>query len=123
MKICLNTSLLATVMAFLGLGTASGQLIYKANPELEWEVRVQSVRGGNGVFLSPVDDALVSTTSLGYVNAFDPDTGDELWAYAPNATDNDFLSCKSGVTFSSTDSTDYLVYSVLVNELSLNPMT
>jgi outer membrane protein assembly factor BamB len=106
-------------------GPVSGQLLYKADPTTEWEARVQSIRGGNGVFLSPEDDMVVSSSNLGMLNAFDAYDGTELWSYTPTTADkNEFLSCKSGITFVATDALEYImVYSVIVNELSLNPMT
>jgi outer membrane protein assembly factor BamB len=122
MIFCVKHAFLATI-GLCGLGRAGGQLLYQANPSIEWETRVQSIRGGNGVFLSTDDDVLVSSSNLGYVNAFDADDGAELWSYVPVTGDNEFLSSKSGITFITTDSLEYMVVSVIANELSLNPMT
>ena len=113
---------LAVTMAVGGVGDVNGQLIYQPKPTLAWDGRVQSIRGGNGVFLSPDDEILVSSSNLGYVNAFDAATGAEIWAYVPITPDNDFISCKSGITFSTIGSLEYLVLSVIINE-STNPMT
>jgi hypothetical protein len=77
----------------------------------------------NGSFCHRVGFRWISSANLGYVNAFDADDGTELWSYVPVTADNEFLSSRSGITFSATDSLEYVVFSVIVNELSLNPMT
>ena len=121
--ICASRFVFLTTLCGLGLASASDEpLIYKANPTIEWETRVQTIRGGNGVFLSPDEQMLVSSTSLGYVSAFDANDGSELWNYVPITGDNEFLSCNSGIKFSSSSSMEYMVLSVVVNELSPNPM-
>jgi hypothetical protein len=123
MMFCANHSVL--VLAGLAglMRPAGGQLLYRAAPTTEWDARIQSVRARNGVFLSPDDEVLVSSSNLGVVNAFYAINGTELWSYTPSATNNDFLSCKSGIAFASRDALGYLVHSILVNDPSLNPMT
>lgn len=98
------------------------QLTYRESPELQWDARVQSVREGNGVFLSPDEDLLVATSNLGYVTGFGAKDGSEIFQYTydPNTTNIEFISSSSGISFSKTD---FVVFSVLVNENSLEPLS
>lgn len=99
----------------------AGQITYRTDPELQWNVRVQSVREGNGVFLSPDEKMLVSSSNLGYVSGFGAKDGSEIfsYAYSPPSGSSEFISSTSGITFAG----DYLVYSVLVNKNTVNPLT
>ena len=122
-KIMICKLLFQAFLAFCGIGHSSGQLLYQAKPSVEWEARVQSIRKGNGVYLSNNDEMLVSSTKLGFVNAFDTTVGTKLWSYSytPKDSEKEYLSSDSGIVFSVND--DYLVFSVIINEFSSNPMT
>lgn len=89
-----------------------GQIIYEQDPTVEWDIRVQSIREGNGVFLSPDESLLVASTNLGYVSAFGPLDGSEIFNYVYTPEGQDFVKSYSGISFAP----DYLVYSVILNE-------
>ena len=108
----------------LGVGSllltpSRGQIIYEADPSVEWDVRVQSIREGNGVFLSPDESLLVASTNLGYVSGFGPLDGSEVFSYLYTPDGDDFVKSYSGVSFGS----GFLVYSVTINEDSPAPST
>lgn len=112
----------AFLSAFLALVSPAGaQLSHRDSPEIQWEVQIKSVRQGNGVFLSPNEEMLVASTNLGYVSAFGARDGAEVfhYTYVPDTTAIEFISSTSGIAFS----TDYMVYSVIVNKDSISPLT
>ena len=117
---------LAGAFIALTLGFASlfptpsrSQIIYEADPVVEWDVRVQSIREGNGVFLSPDESLLVTSTNLGYVSGFGPLDGSEVFSYLYTPGGQEFVKSYSGISFGS----EYLVYSVTLNEDSPTPST
>jgi outer membrane protein assembly factor BamB len=116
-----NYALLA-VAVLCALPAAVGQLLYNADPSINWSARGEPVRQGNGVFLSPGEDSVISTSDTGTITAWDSFDGTELWSYTPSAGDGTVLSCSSGVTFIETDTMEYMIYSVIVNETLYNPL-
>ncbi len=98
-----------------------GEITYRSDPELLWDARVQSVRAGNGVYLSRSEEILVASSNLGYISAFGARDGAEVFRYnyIPNTTDIEFISSSSGITFAE----DYMVFSILVNKDTGNPLT
>lgn len=113
--------LLLISFSLSSLSCVEGQLTYRSNPELQWNARVQSVREGNGIFLSPNEEMIVASSNLGYISAFGARDGAEVFRYnyVPNSTDVQFISCGSGLAFA----LDYMVFSVLVNKNTANPLT
>ena len=111
---------LLLIIALL-FGLASGQLMYRSYPEVEWSTRVKPIRRGNGVFLSADDEVVVASTNTGQITAFDAVDGDVQWTYEPSEDNGERYSCMSGITFSVAG--DYLVYAVTVNEFSPNPFS
>jgi outer membrane protein assembly factor BamB len=120
-----SISLLASV-AGLSL-TVSAQtsnatgLIYRQDPQSEWEARVPSVRRGNGVFLSPNDDLVLSASSDGYIACFDANTGNKNWDLPPPVPTGMFPSSSSGLAFANDGNLDYVVHAVKVNEITDDP--
>jgi hypothetical protein len=112
---------LAAVGALSVIPASMGQLVYKADPSINWSARGEPVRQGNGVFLSPSEDIVVSSSNIGAVNAWDSLDGTKLWRYSPVAESGAVLSCSSGVTFIKTDSMESMFYTVVVNEFLSNP--
>jgi outer membrane protein assembly factor BamB len=94
---------------------------YLASPNITWTSSISPLLKGNGIFLSPDDHILVSTSLDGTVNSFHPSTGAILWTHQPVPINNSLLSCHSGVTFSSNGS--FFIYSVIDNEGSPSEMT
>jgi outer membrane protein assembly factor BamB len=124
----LNTS--RTIFISLCLAqtlTAQPQLRYEEFGSTEWVARTQPIREGNGVFLSPDEKRLVTSTQPAIVHAFDTESGVKLWRYNPSMsswTGDSFISCLSGITFASTGSLEYIVYAVVIKDnLSLDPQT
>lgn len=103
------------------LGSVKGQIRYREDPTADWQYRIRSVRRGNGIFLSPSDHMAVASSSDGTVTAMDASTGRKLWTYEPPTTQGEFFSCSSGITFVSTDTLEYMTYSIVANEQSQNP--
>lgn len=102
-------------------GMAGGQLMYRPYPIVQWSLRVKPVRRGNGVFLSPDDRIVVASTNVGKLEALDAMDGGALWSYSPSDEYQGRYGCTSGVTFSVAG--DFLVYAVIVDELSPNPFS
>lgn len=80
------------------------------------------VQAGNGLYMSPDKDMLVSTSLDGTVRAFDPASGDIFWTYTPNSLGLP-IRCFSGVTFSVNGPRPYLVYAIAdgADNADLNP--
>jgi outer membrane protein assembly factor BamB len=112
--------MISIALAFLGV--VGAQLTYRESPELEWDARVPSLREGNGVFLSPDDGIIIASSSVGQISAFRATDGAEIfqYSYGPNATVEELISSSSGISFSNDTS---VIFSILVNENSLNPST
>jgi hypothetical protein len=102
--------------------TAIDQLLYNADPSINWSARGEPVRQGNGVFLSPAEDSVVSSSDTGTIVAWDSFDGTEMWRYTPSAGDGSVLSCSSGITFVEAEMMQYMIYTVIVNATSLSPM-
>jgi hypothetical protein len=115
----LTLAWIASLLA--GLSGVGGQISYHSEPVVQWSAKIQAVREGNGVFLSPSERMVVASSNLGYVAAFEASDGSEVfrYKYTPNTTDIEFISCASGVAFAE----DYMVFTVLVNKNSPNPVT
>lgn len=90
---------------------------YFDEPMLLWEnVTTDSASGlgvqaGNGLYMSPDNDMLVSTSADGTVRAFDPLSGEILWTYTPESFGLP-VQCFGGVTFSVNGPRPYIVYAV-----------
>ena len=69
------------------------------------------VREGNGVFMSPDGQLLVSTSFDATLRAFDPMTGAVKWTYTPNSLGFP-IACLSGVTFNYEGIRPYLIYAI-----------
>ena len=110
--------MVSLLVGFTGVG---GQITYRSDPEVQWSAKIQAVREGNGVSLSPNETILVASSNLGHIAAFGASDGSEVfrYKYTPNTTDIEFISCASGVAFGD----DYMVFTVLVNKNSANPLT
>ena len=99
----------------ISFGRVLGDLLYLAEPSLNFAVRTAPVRRGNGLFLSPEEDLLITTSNTGTVTALDSLNGDLMWSYQPEQLRKQgVLSCSSGVTF--VPNTDMMIYSVSVDE-------
>lgn len=144
-------AMMTTMLALMNIGSVNGQplITYRDEPNLVWEGRISPVRKGNGVFLSQEKEhqppILVSTSKDGSVSAFHPGSGTNLWSYGPpkltrdDATKNGggggvigtVVSSSSGMTFVTPTSEDnshvvnynYMVYSIMENENSVQPTT
>ena len=79
------------------------------------------IQAGNGVFMAPDGKHAIVTTVGATVYAFNAYTGEQKWVYQPEAIDNSIPRSHSAVTFGPTG--DYMVYSVVDNENSLDPTT
>ena len=79
------------------------------------------IQAGNGVFMAPDGKHALVTTVGATVYAFNAYTGEQKWVYQPEAIDNSIPRSHSAVTFGPTG--DYMVYSVVDNENSLDPTT
>jgi outer membrane protein assembly factor BamB len=91
---------------------------YLAAPELAWSnVTTDSTEAGmgvvygNGVYISPDNDMVVSTSFDATLRAFDPITGAVLWTYVPTPVGTT-IRCFGGVAFNYEGATPYLVYAV-----------
>lgn len=121
--ICLKNNAVFAFLAYLS-STAFAEtnstdgLIYRQDPQSEWEARVPSVRRGNGVFLSPNNDLIISSSSDGYIACFDALTGVKNWDLPPPVPTGMFPSSSSGVTFASDGTVDFVVHAVKVNEIT-----
>ena len=109
------------VSSLAGFSGAWGQITYRNEPEVQWSAKIQAVREGNGVFLSPDETMIMASSNLGHVSAFGASDGSEVfrYKYTPNTTDVEFTSCASGIAFGD----DYMVFTVLINKNSPNPVT
>jgi hypothetical protein len=123
----MNQSVILFWLCFLpGFSIAHSKLNYNQVASTKWIARTQRVRDGNGVYLSSDDGLLIVSTKNGILHAFFPQNGTRMWGYNPSIhawTADNYISCKSGIAFSTTDSLEYMVYSVIINELSQHPET
>lgn len=107
--------------------TAQPRLKYKEFATTEWVSRTHPIGEGNGVFLTPDEKILVTSTKPAIVHAFDSESGSKLWGYNPSMsswTGDNYISCLSGIAFASTESFEYIVYAVIIKDnLSLEPET
>jgi hypothetical protein len=81
--------------------------------------RFGGVDRGNGVFLTPDDKVLLSTSFGGTVTAYSALGGKLLWEYDPPIRDGASISCHSGIAFADSDTEPYMTYSIVDNENSL----
>lgn len=108
---------LSFVFLFLGsLLQVQAQDFNYLDPTLLWQGRTTEdtsagVLEGNGVYLSPDNRMIVSTSSDGTLRAFEPTTGEIIWSYVPDNL-GFAIRCWSGVTFSYRGSSPYMVYAV-----------
>ena len=80
-----------------------------------------AVRKGNGVYLTP-DEASVVTTSLGgTVTSYHALTGIMEWDYTPTSVGGTSVGSHSGVTFVPNAAIPFMVYSVVDDETGSNP--
>ena len=78
-----------------------------------------AIEAGNGVFMAPDGKHALVTTVGATVYAFNAYNGEQAWVYQPEAIGNSIARSHSGVVFGPLG--DYMVYSVVDNENSLNP--
>ena len=86
------------------------------DPTVVWQARTTDdtsagVLQGNGIYLSPDNKMIVSTSSDGSLRAFDPASGAILWTYVPDNL-GFAIRCFSGVTFSYKGARPYMVYAI-----------
>ena len=102
---------------------ANAQLEVLDTPQVLWEATAPAVEYGNGVFLTP-DESLVLTTSVdGPVNAYEASSGNNVWLYTPPEVDGGVIRCHSGITFWGNNDGTYMVYSIIDNENGISPAT
>jgi hypothetical protein len=77
---------------------------------------------GNGVFLSPHEEMIVASSSLGRISACGAINGSEKfqYSYVPKSTNAESISSGIGISFSNNDA---IIFSVAINQSSLNPLT
>ena len=101
--------------------------------EIFWEAQINPVDSpsgtrspavlhGNGVYLTPDESHLITSSVGGTVSAYDAWSGELMWEYIPSDA-GAAISCKSGITFANADAGTYIVYSIIENENSLEPYT
>ncbi len=131
---CANTmkyfSLATAVLAAACTQVASQELPpLFSDPVLLWQSQLTAdvnlgptdVLKGNGVFMAPDGMTAYVTTVGATVYAFDAYSGAALWTYQPETVGTSITRSHSGLSFGPT--ADYMVYSVVDNENSLNPET
>ena len=77
------------------------------------------IEAGNGVFMAPDGKHALVTTVGATVYAYNAYNGERAWVYQPEAVGSSIARSHSGVVFGPLG--DYMVYSVVDNENSLNP--
>eukprot|EP00980_Cylindrotheca_fusiformis_P031003 scaffold25699_cov137-Cylindrotheca_fusiformis.AAC.7 len=117
-----------TSLFFVQTIIAEPQLKYQEFGSTDWVARTQPIGSGNGVFLSPDEKMVLTSTMPAIVHAFDAEDGVKVWSYNPSMsswTGDSLISCLSGLTFANTGSLEYVVYAVNIEDrfLSLNPKT
>jgi len=78
-----------------------------------------NIEAGNGVFMAPDGKHIIVTTVGATVYAYNAYNGVKKWHYQPEAVGSSIARSHSAITFA--PSGDFMVYSVVDNENSLNP--
>jgi outer membrane protein assembly factor BamB len=120
------------LLAAFGINQTGAQLSDLIAPTLAWSNQIipssptnsPGVLRGNGVYLTPDGMHLIATSVGGTVNSFNAATGVFEWEYDPPAVDGAIVRTHSGIAFTTeAASEDYMVYSIVDNENSLNSLT
>jgi outer membrane protein assembly factor BamB len=125
-------SLVVTVLAAACTTQVAGQEELPplfSDPVKLWETQLAAdvnlgptdILEGNGVFMGPDGSTAYVATLGATVYAFNAYTGAQLWTYQPEVIGTSITRSHSGLSFGPT--ADYMVYSVVDNENSLNPET
>jgi WD40 repeat protein len=97
------------------LAVAKGQLEYLDSPVLLWANFTSDdgfgLSEGNGLYMSPDGNMLVSASLDSTVRAFDPLTGAILWTYKPDSLGFP-IRCFGGLTFNYQAANPYMVYAI-----------
>ena len=107
------------LLFLISMRVSNAEFEYLLFPQSRWTSQAPPVIAGNGVFVTPDDSLVVSTSNDGTVMGFEASSGNPLWTYRPPPVNGVPMTCKSGITFSYTSSTPYMIYSVMDDEFSL----
>jgi hypothetical protein len=128
----------AFLLALLGLAQVSAQGFLESFPPLLpgqesvlWSAQItptnsedsQGVGRGNCAILTPDQNYLITTSIRGTVTAYNALDGKDEWTYNPTIGGGTLLRSSSCVVFPPNAVDPYMVYSVVENETSANPVT
>lgn len=92
----------AALAAMLFAGSVFGQEedAFFAEPEPRWTQVFEAMGDNNGIVVSPDNQSLYLTSSLGNLRALNPSTGETYWTYAPTGDGTQPFSTNGEATFS-----------------------